>query len=160
VLNTVNVRDWQAAPLELWKETGVAPSLGRLAYLYIGAADFERDTAYYEQALGAERVWAFHAFGAKVAAFRVCEGPVVLLADHRPAPSCMPVLAVGDLDATVAALKARGWQSDGEPFEIPNGPCVCFVDPSGNRDALFQNDRPDAMERAYADQGNPRALRG
>jgi hypothetical protein len=71
----------------------------------------------------------------------------------------MPVLAVADLDATAVALIARGWQSEGEAFEIPNGPCYRFTDPSGNPYALFQNDRPDAMERAYADLTNPRAIR-
>jgi predicted enzyme related to lactoylglutathione lyase len=133
--------------------------LGKLAYLYVGTADFERDCAYYGDVLGAERVWAFDAFGAKVAAFRLCEGPLVLLADHRPAPTCMPVLAVADLAATVAALQARGWQSRGEAFEIPNGTCYRFDDPSGNAYALLQNDRPDAMERAYAERDNPRAIR-
>lgn len=133
--------------------------LGKLAYLYVGTADFDRDCGYYSQVLGAERVWAFHAFGARVAAFRVCEGPLVLLADHRPAPSCMPLFAVPDLDAAVAALKARGWQSKGERFEIPNGPCLRFDDPSGNPFALFQNDRPAAMERAYADADNANAIR-
>jgi predicted enzyme related to lactoylglutathione lyase len=134
--------------------------LGKLEYLYVGTADFDRDGAYYANVLGAERVWAFHAFGARVATFRVCQGPPVLLVDHRPAPSCMPVLAVADLDATITALKARGWRSEGEKFEIPNGPCYRFADPSGNPYALFQNDRPWAMERAYADKDNANAIRG
>jgi predicted enzyme related to lactoylglutathione lyase len=138
----------------------MAAPLGKLEYLYIGTADFDRDCAYYEKVLGAERVWAFHAFGARVAAFRACEGPLFLLADHRPAPACMPVLAVADLEATVAALKARGWRSEGEAFGIPNGPCYRFADPSGNPYALFQNDRPEAMERAYADPDNANAIRG
>jgi predicted enzyme related to lactoylglutathione lyase len=137
----------------------MTPPLGTLEYLYVGTADFDRDCAYYAGVLGAERVWAFHAFGARVAAFRLCEGPLLLLADHRPAPSCMPVLAVADLEGTVAALRARGWQSHGGMFEIPKGPCYRFVDPSGNGYALFQNDRPGAMERAYADQENASAIR-
>lgn len=137
----------------------MTPPLGKLEYLYIGTADFGRDCAYYKEVLGAKRVWAFHAFGAKVAAFRVCEGPLVLLADHRPAPSCMPVLAVADLNGTVKELLARGWRSEGEAFEIPNGPCYRFLDPSGNPYALFQNDRPEAMERAYADQDHGTAIR-
>ncbi len=134
-------------------------ALGRLEYLYVGTAAFDRDVAYYRDVLGAEVVWAFAAFGAKVAAVRVCDGPLLLLADHRPAPSCMPVLAVEDLEATVGELKKRGWQSDGEPFAIPNGPCYRFTDPSGNPLALFQNLHPHAMEQAYADTHNPKAIR-
>jgi predicted enzyme related to lactoylglutathione lyase len=135
------------------------PPLGKLEYLYVGAADFDRDVAYYRGVLGAEVVWAFHAFGARVAALRVCAGPLLLLADHRPAPSCVPVLAVEDLEATVQQLQQRGWQSEGEAFEIPPGPCYRLTDPSGNPYALFQNDRPDAMEQAYADPSNPNAIR-
>jgi hypothetical protein len=105
-------------------------------------------------------VWAFHAFGAKVAAYRVGDGPLFLLADHRPAPSCLPILAVADLEAAVRTLKERGWQSKGDAFGIPNGPCYLFIDPSGNEIALFQNDRPAAMETAYADPDNPNAIRG
>jgi predicted enzyme related to lactoylglutathione lyase len=136
------------------------PPFGTLAYLYVGTADFDRDCSYYANVLGAERVWAFNAFDAKVAAFRVCDGPLLLLADHRPAPSCMPIFAVADLDATVTELRSRGWQSDGEPFGVPNGPCLCFVDPSGNRVAVLRNDRPEAMERSYADPDNTHAIRG
>jgi predicted enzyme related to lactoylglutathione lyase len=137
----------------------MTPPLGKLEYLYVGTADFDRDCAYYANVLGAERVWAFHAFGAKVAAFRLGAGPLVLLADHRPAPSCLPIFAVADLHATAADLRARGWRSEGDDFEVPNGPCLRFTDPSGNAYALLQNDRPDAMERAYADATNPHALR-
>jgi predicted enzyme related to lactoylglutathione lyase len=136
------------------------PPLGKLEYLYLGTADFDGDCAYYTKVLGADRVWAFNAFGARVAAFQVCEGPLFLLADHRPSPSCMPIMAVADLHATIASLKARGWHSDGDVFGIPNGPCYRFVDPTGNQFAIFQNERPDAMEKAYADTDNPNAIRG
>jgi len=97
----------------------MTPPLGKLEYLYVGTADFDRDCAYYATVLGAERVWAFHAFGARVAAFRVCQGPLLLLADHRPASSCMPVLAVADLNGQqVKLVKLQGefvWHKhDGE----------------------------------------------
>jgi predicted enzyme related to lactoylglutathione lyase len=133
--------------------------LGKLSYLYVGTADFDRDCSYYEKVLGAKRVWAFHAFDARVAAFRLCEGSLLLLADHRPAPSCMPIVEVADLTAAIAGLTARGWQMEGEVFEVPNGPCCRFTDPSGNSFALLQNDRPDAMERAFADENNPNVIR-
>jgi predicted enzyme related to lactoylglutathione lyase len=143
----------------LQKAWQMQPPLGRLAYLYIGTAAFDRDVAYYRDVLGAEVVWAFNAFDAKVAALRVADGPLFLLADHRPAPSCMPILAVENLEATVEELKERGWHFEGNLFEIPNGPCCRFNDPSGNPLALFQDVRPDAMERAFADKDNPRAIR-
>jgi hypothetical protein len=46
-------------------------AFGKLIHLYMGTADFDRDCAWYREVLGAERVWAFHAFGARVAAFRL-----------------------------------------------------------------------------------------
>src|SRR5262245_24345801 len=103
----------------------MTPPLGTLEYLYVGTADFDRDCAYYANVLGAERVWAFNAFGARVAAFRVCQGPLLLLADHRPAPGCMPVLAVADLNATVKELLARGRRS-----RFPTAPATASRTPA------------------------------
>ncbi len=115
---------------------------GTLAYLYVGTANFERDLAYYRDVLGGELVWNHTGFGAHVAAFRIGGGPLLLLADHRPAPSCMPVYEVDDLKNASKALKKRGWKPDGRSFEIPNGPCYAFEDPSRNRFAIFENVRP------------------
>lgn len=119
--------------------------LGELRYLYVGTSRFDDDVAYYGGVLGAETVWSFEKFGARVAAFRVAAGPLVLIADHRPAPSCMPVFGVADLEATVKELRARGWTPEAGPFEIPDGPCYTFRDPSGNQIALLGNERPDAL---------------
>ena len=117
-----------------------------LEYLYVGTSDFERDLAYYRDVLNAKLVWNLTGFGAHVAAFKVGLGPLLLLADHRPAPSCMPVFAVADLDATVKALKKRGWKAQGGRIEIPNGPCYAFEDPSKNRFAIFENVRPNVFK--------------
>ena len=120
----------------------MSPPFAALAYLYVGTANFERDLAYYRDVLGGDLVWNLTGFGAHVAAFRVGKGPLLLLADHRPAPSCMPVYEVDDLKATAKELKKRGWKPDGGSFEIPNGPCYAFEDTSKNRFAIFENVRP------------------
>ena len=117
-----------------------------LEYLYVGTAAFERDLAYYRDVLGAPLIWNLEGFGAHVAAFRLGKGPLLLLADHRPAPSCMPLYVVADLKETAKTLRKRGWKSEGRPFEIPNGPCYAFNDPSGNRLGIFQNVRPRPFE--------------
>lgn len=137
----------------------MTPPFGALRFLYTGTADFERDLAFYRHQLGAERVWQFAHFGARVAALRLGDGPLLLLADHRPAPSCMPIYQVADLKATAEALRGRGWRPQGASFEIPNGPCHTFVDPSGNPFAIFEDVRPNAMEGAYADPTNRHAVR-
>jgi predicted enzyme related to lactoylglutathione lyase len=130
-----------------------------LRFLYVGSADFERDFAYYHDTLAAERVWHFEAFDANVAAFRLGDGPLLLLADHRPAPSCLPVYEVTDLKATARTLKQRGWKPEGRRFEIPNGPCYVFHDPSGNPFAIFEDVRPGAMEGAFNDPTNAHAVK-
>jgi predicted enzyme related to lactoylglutathione lyase len=119
--------------------------LGELKYLYVGTRAFDEDRAYYRDVLGAEEIWHFEEFGARVAAFRVAAGPLLLIADHRPAPSCLPVFAVEDLEETVARLTARGWRAASGPFEIPDGPCYLFSDRSGNSLAVFGNVRPNAL---------------
>jgi len=131
---------------------------GKLEFLYVGTADFDRDFAYYKDVLEAPLVWAFEKYEARVAAFRLCDGPLYLLADHRPAGSCLLLIAVDDLEAAAAALRARGWRSESDGFEIPPGPCYLFSDPSGNPLAIFQNVRPGLMEERYADPDNPHAI--
>src|SRR5216117_583334 len=84
----------------------MAAPLGRLGYLYIGTADFKRDLEYYTQVLGATVLWNYNEFGANVAGLRLSEGPQYLLADHRPAPSCLPLFEVKDLKAAAKDLRA------------------------------------------------------
>ena len=121
---------------------------GRLTYLYLGSADTERDLRWYVETMGAQKVWSYDAFGAKVAAVRLwAEGPLVLLADHRPPGSMLPVYAVASLDEEEALLRPRGWAPEGPRFGIPDGDCYLFKDPSGNELAMYEDTRPRALER-------------
>lgn len=128
--------------------TSATPPLGALAYLYVGVGKdgFDDALAYYRDTLGADVVWNLEGFGARVAAFRVSEGPLLLVADHRPAPSVLPVYAVPDLDDAERRLRERGWRPEGPRFGIPDGPCLLFHDPAGNELALFGNERPHVLE--------------
>jgi predicted enzyme related to lactoylglutathione lyase len=129
----------------------MAAPFGKLLYLYVGTSDFERDLEYYRKVLGAKVVWNQHAFGAKVAALRLCEGTQYLLADHRSAPSILPLFEVKDLTAKAKDLRSRGWKSEGRSFEVPPGPCVVFKDPSGNELGLLENVRPNVMGEGFED---------
>ncbi len=115
-----------------------------LRFLYVGTKDTKRDAAWYVQG-GAKLLWHYKEFGAEVAALDVGPGPLLLLADHREAGTMMPVYEVAELKPTVPALIDAGWEPEGPPFGIPNGPCRMFKDPSGNELALFEDSRPGAL---------------
>jgi len=123
--------------------------LGVLRFLYVGSSDVGKDLDYYTKILEAEKVWDFISMGTRVAAVRVCAGPLLLLAGHRLAPSVLPVFEVENLKVTIKEFKSRGWEPDGGEFEIPNGPCYLFKDPSGNQMAIFQDARPRLLESGF-----------
>ena len=121
----------------------------RLAYVYVGTSDYSADYDFYKNVLGAERVWEFERFGAKVAAFDLCGEPYLLIADHVQAPSKRLIYEVEDISAAAKQLKDRGWKQDGSEFEIPDGPCINFKDKSGNEYAILQMSRPHILEGEF-----------
>jgi predicted enzyme related to lactoylglutathione lyase len=139
--------------------THAPPGIGALAYLYVGSDDLDEDLAFYQESLGAEFVWRFDAFNTEVAAVRLGEGPLVLLAEHRDVPSCLPIWTVADLDAAISHLRASSFEYHGETAGTPDGPVHLFRDPSGNEIALLQQDRPNALAAAYADPTHENAVR-
>lgn len=132
--------------------------LGEVAYLYVGSENVGRDLDFYLDGLGAELVWRFKAMGAEVAAVRMGPGPLVLLADHRPVPSVLPIWECPELDAAVEALRASGWTGKETLFEVPDGPCAVLEDPSGNQLALLNRLRPNVLIGSWSDRENPRAI--
>jgi len=123
----------------------------KLKFLYLGSANLEKDLKYYRDILGAKLIWHSKHFGAEVAAFSFSDRtpeddqPLLLIADHLPSPKCELIYEVESLESVARDLRARGWKPEGEMFEIPNGPCYLFKDPSGNTLAIFENTRPDVM---------------
>src|SRR5439155_2310740 len=114
-------------------------------FIYTPAPDIDASVRYYVEVLGGTLRWKIHAFGAWVACVQLSrEGPPVLLADHKQPTGPQLVYRVADFDEAEAALRARGWAPEGEPFEIPSGPCCSFRDPAGNQLAIYENRRPGA----------------
>ena len=120
-----------------------------LRFLYVGSADTERDLPSWLALPGARLRWRFQQFGADVAAIDVGQPPVVLLADHRPPGSVLPIYAVDDLDTTGDELGQAGWVEVMGPMGTPEGPASVWRDTSGSTIALLRVDRPDALDRAY-----------
>src|SRR5262249_4650118 len=118
-----------------------------LDFLYIPTPDVARAIEHYVSVLGAELVWKVRDGETVVANVRVSEdGPALLLASHLEGKVPILIYRVASLQAVMADLSRRGWQSEGEPFEIPHGPCVTFRDPSGQRFALYELVRPEVNE--------------
>jgi hypothetical protein len=125
----------------------------RLRYLYVGTSDTSRDVAAWLALPGATLRWRFRHFGADVAAIDLGEPPAVLLADHRPDGSVLPIFAVDDLHAAVEALR-DAWTVEAQALGTPDGPVSMLHDASGTEIALLQVDRPEAMDSAYANHDN------
>src|SRR5579872_658107 len=120
-----------------------------LRFLYIGSDDTDRDVAAWLSVPGSRLRWRFGAFGALVAAVDTGHSPLVLIADHRPPGSVLPIFAVGDLDGATDVLTAAGWHHQQGPLGTPEGPATVRADASGTALALLRVDRPGAMDDAY-----------
>ena len=113
-----------------------------LDYLYTPSQDVAADVRYFTEVLGAGLDFAVDAMGARVAKIDLTGGPpYVLLTDHLEGDRPIFVYRVKDLDASLAALKKRGWKK-GANLEIPMGPCCSFVTPRGHRVAIYELSRP------------------
>jgi hypothetical protein len=130
-----------------------------LRFLYVASTDTGRDVAAWLSIPGATLRWRFRHFGADVAAVDLGSPPVVMLADHRPPGTVLPIYAVDDLDRTVDALAADGWTIHARSLGTPEGPVAVLRDASGNELALLRVDSPGAMDGAYAELGNSHAVR-
>jgi hypothetical protein len=130
-----------------------------LRYLYVGSTDIDRDIAAWSATPGASVRWRFQHFGADVAAIDLGSPPVILLADHRPPGSVLPIYADDDLESAVAEMEATGWTAHMRSFGTPEGLASLLGGPGGAELAVLQVDRADAMESAYADEHNTHAVR-
>jgi hypothetical protein len=130
-----------------------------LRYLYVGSSDTGEDVTAWTAVPGASLRWRFQHFGADVAAVDLGSPPVVLLADHRPPGSVLPIYAVDDLASSVAVLESVGWTVEERSFGTPEGPAALLGTAGGTQLALLQVDRPHAMESAFDDADNDHAVR-
>jgi predicted enzyme related to lactoylglutathione lyase len=131
----------------------VAELLTELRFVYVGTDDTEGSVAFYTATIGGRLRWRFQRFGADVAGIELGAGPLLLLADHRPAGSLLPIWAVTDLAEAERRLTSAGCRVVG-PLGSPEGNAILFADPDGAEWALLQVDRPDAMDGAYRDASN------
>jgi len=117
---------------------------GSLDYIYTPAADVDGEVQRYAETLGAELIWKVRAMGTTVACVRVGEtGPAILLSGHLQGAGPILVYRVADYAATVGELRQRNVAV--HELEIPHGPCATFTMAAGQRYAVYQLVRPDAV---------------
>ena len=131
-----------------------------LRFLYVGSDDVDADLAAWLRWPGSRLRWRFRHFGADVAAVDLGARPLVLVADHRPPGSVLPIYGVGDLEASMTALRGAGWALDLGPVGTPEGPAGVLRSIEGTTVAILQVDRPGAMEAAFADRQNTHRVTG
>lgn len=54
---------------------------------------------------------------------------------------------MASVDDARRRLADSGWTDVDQPFEIPQGPCLVFRDPAGQRLAIYELVRPGIVER-------------
>ena len=119
-----------------------------LDYLYFSAPDIDQAVRFYTQGLGGTLVWRVRHAGTTVAAVRLTgSDPLVLLADHLPTAAGLVVYRVLSLSEVRDRLSREGWCTEGEPFELPQGPCIVIRDPGQQRLAAYERVRPQADTR-------------
>jgi len=123
-----------------------SPPFIQLDYLYTPSADVVADMKYFVDVLGAEVAFAVEGMGARVAMLRLTEAPPhVLLTDHLEGDGTIFIYRVADFDRALRDLKARGWKK-AHNLEIPMGPCCSFTTPGGQRVAVYELSRPQALD--------------
>ena len=122
------------------------PPFLQLDYLYTPSKDVAADARYFTDVLGGKLIFSIDGMGARVAKIELTDGPPhVLLTDHLEGDLPIFIYRVDDLDATMRALKKRGWRR-AQILEIPMGPCCSFTTPAGHRLAIYELTRPEVAK--------------
>jgi hypothetical protein len=117
-----------------------------LDFIYVPTADVDAAAAQYQKVLGAKLRWKVRGMGTTVAALRIADvGPQILLSGHLEGERPILVYRVADYGRAVDALRAAGL-TDLDELEIPHGPCAAFRLEGGQRYAIYQLTRPQAVE--------------
>ena len=103
-----------------------------LAYVELPAADVAVARAFYEGAFG----YDFTDYGPTYAGSTSGGTELGLISEGAP-PAPMPGLKVKDLEAARARVTAAGGEIVKDIFAFPGGRRFEFIDPAGNRLAVF-----------------------
>lgn len=109
--------------------------MARLTYLELPVADTDTAKRFYADAFG----WTFADFGPTYAATTSGDTDIGFQADPvEKTAAALPVIEVGNLDATFAAVKAAGGTITAPIFGFPGGRRFHFRDADGHELAVMQ----------------------
>ncbi|WP_174297473.1 VOC family protein [Sphingomonas bacterium] len=111
--------------------------MARLAFLELPVVDAATTSAFYAAAFD----WTFAPFGPTYASTMTGDTDMGLQADPAERTAApLPVIAVDDLDAVLAAVEAAGGSVTRPVFGFPGGRRFHFRDPDGHELAAMQVD--------------------
>jgi hypothetical protein len=117
---------------------------GSLDFVYVPSVDVDAEARHHVDTVGAQLVWKVRGMGTTVACLRVGDSaPLILLSGHLSAGPPILVYRVENYAATVRQLRERGVVL--HELEIPHGPCATFTAEGGQRFAVYQLVRPEAV---------------
>ena len=111
----------------------------RIDYIELGTTDLPASKAFYSGVFG----WAFTDYGPEYAAFNDGRLDGGITTQSPPGASPLVVLFSDDLEATRDAVTGAGGTIAKDIFSFPGGRRFEFLDPAGNRLAVWGHD-PDA----------------
>jgi predicted enzyme related to lactoylglutathione lyase len=111
--------------------------MARPNYIELPASDIAAAKAFYARAFG----WELTGFGPTYACTMTGDVDIGLQGDLNEATHApLPVIAVDDLGAALAAVTAAGARIVRPIFAFPGGRRFQFLDPHGNELAVMQAD--------------------
>lgn len=111
--------------------------MARINYVELPAANISAAKAFYSTVFG----WSLTDFGPTYACTLTGDVDIGLQGDRAEATaSPLPVIAVDDLEAALAAVTKAGAQIVKPIFSFPGGRRFQFLDPNGNEIAVLKAD--------------------
>lgn len=111
--------------------------MARPCFIELPAADIGAAKQFYKRAFG----WELADFGPDYACTTTGDVDIGLQGDMAEATRApLPVIAVDDLEAALAAVTAAGGRIAKPTFSFPGGRRFHFADPNGNELAVFVSD--------------------
>lgn len=104
-------------------------------YIELPVTDMERARAFYAAAFG----WEFNDYGPEYTGIRKPGGEAggFRLEPEVRTGGPLVILYSGNLDGSLASVRAAGGRITAPPFEFPGGRRFHFLDPSGNELAVW-----------------------